>query len=118
MTPDSAPDGPPTAVAKAEFDVPAQVVWAYRLDFANLPAYNPDVSDVTRVHDGDASGGGGGGVRGPGARYRFTLADPRQPGAGQPVELWTVKAEEPHPHRGGDGGRQRGLRGVRRRAAR
>ncbi len=94
-TADATPDRPPTAVAKAEFDVPAEVVWSYRLDFANLPVYNPDVSGVTRVRDGDASGGGDGGVCGPGARYRFTLADPRRPGAGQPVELWTVKAEEP-----------------------
>ncbi len=94
-TRDATPGGPPTAVAKAEFDVPAEVVWAYRLDFANLPAYNPDVSGVTRVRDGDGAGGSDGGVCGPGARYRFTLADPRQPGVGQPVELWTVKAEEP-----------------------
>jgi hypothetical protein len=97
---DSAPDRPPTAVAKADFDVAADVVWAYRLDFANLPAYNPDVSDVTRVRDGDAAGashatGGDGGLCGAGARYTFTLSDPRLPDGGQPVELWTVKAEEP-----------------------
>jgi hypothetical protein len=103
---DSAPDRPPTAVAKADFDVAADVVWAYRLDFANLPAYNPDVSGVTRVRDGDAAGaddaagggdatGGDGGLCGAGARYTFTLSDPRLPGGGQPVELWTVKAEKP-----------------------
>jgi len=95
---DSTPRSPPTAVAKADFDVPAGVVWAYRLDFANLPAYNPDVSDVTRVRDGDAAASDGDddiGVCGPGARYTFTLADPRNPGTGQTVELWTVRAVEP-----------------------
>jgi hypothetical protein len=90
---DATPDTPPTAVAKADFAVPAEVVWAYRLDFANLPDYNPDVSGVTRVHDG--AGDGEGGVLGPGARYNFGLADPRRPDTSQPVELWTVKAVEP-----------------------
>ncbi len=89
------PDRPPTAVAKADFDVPAEVVWAYRLDFANLPAYNPDVSGVTRVRDGDAADADGGGANGPGARFTFTLADPRLPGGGQTVELWTVRAVKP-----------------------
>ena len=80
-------------MAEAAFLVPADVVWGYRLDFANLPEYNPDVSDVQRVHDGEA--GGVGGVHGPGARYTFTLADPLQPGEGHPVELWIVEADEP-----------------------
>jgi hypothetical protein len=66
-------------------------VWAYRLDFANLPRYNPDVRGVERVADGT----GGGGVHGPGARYTFELADPRQPGVHRPVELWTVEAVAP-----------------------
>jgi Polyketide cyclase / dehydrase and lipid transport len=87
------PDTPPTAVADAVFTVPADVVWGYRLDFANLPEYNPDVSGVQRVRDGDA--GGVGGVHGPGARYAFTLADPLQPGEGHPVELWIVEAAQP-----------------------
>jgi len=87
------PDTPPTAVADAVFTVPADVVWGYRLDFANLPEYNPDVSGVRRVHDGDAAGVGG--VHGPGARYTFTLTDPLQPGEGQPVELWIVEAAAP-----------------------
>jgi hypothetical protein len=89
------PDTAPTAVADAVFTVPAEVVWRYRLDFANLPEYNPDVSGVQRVHDADA--GGVGGVLGPGARYTFTLADPREPGPGHghPVELWIVEASEP-----------------------
>jgi hypothetical protein len=96
---DSTPERPPTAVATSDFDVPAEVVWAYRLDFANLPDYNPDVSGVIRVRDGDAPADGddhtGAGLRGPGARYTFSLADPRQPGASQSVELWTVRAVKP-----------------------
>ncbi len=87
------PDAPPTAVATGAFSVPADVVWRYRLDFANLPEYNPDVSGVERIGDGE--GGGVASVHGPGARYTFTLADPRRPGHGQPVELWIVEAVEP-----------------------
>ena len=72
----------------------AETVWAYRLDFANLPDYNPDVSGVSRVTDGDGTAGDGD-VLGPGARYTFGLADPRSPGRSQPVELWTVRAVKP-----------------------
>jgi hypothetical protein len=91
--PDTTPIATPTAVATAVFSVPAETVWAYRLDFANLPGYNPDVHDVTRIADG--TGDGAGGVHGPGARYRFGLDDPRRPGVQQPVELWTVEAVAP-----------------------
>jgi hypothetical protein len=91
--PDATPTSAPTAVASAVFAVPAETVWAYRLDFANLPGYNPDVRDVTRVADGD--GAAVGGVCGPGARYTFELADPRRPGRYQPIELWTVEAMDP-----------------------
>ncbi len=80
-------------MAEATFSVPAETVWGYRLDFANLPEYNPDVSGVSRVADGDPSGVGG--VCGPGARYRFALADARRPGQSQPIELWAVDAVEP-----------------------
>jgi len=90
---DSTPAAAPTAVASADFAVPAETVWAYRLDFANLPEYNPDVQDVTRVADG--TGDEAGGVHGPGARYTFGLADPRRPGVYQPIELWTVEAVAP-----------------------
>ena len=72
----------PTAVATAVFSVPADDVWHYRLDFANLPEYNPDVSGVERVADGEADGVGG--VHGPGARYTFRLADARRPGVQPP----------------------------------
>ena len=85
----STPAAAPTAVAVAAFTVPPEVVWAYRLDFANLPAYNPDVTGVTRVVDGSD------GVHGPGARYTFGLADPRRPGGTQPIELWIVDAVSP-----------------------
>jgi hypothetical protein len=88
------PDFAPTAVASASFAVPAETVWRYRLDFSNLPEYNPDVSGVERVRDGD-SGGGVGGALGPGARYAFGLADARQPGISHPVELWIIDAEKP-----------------------
>jgi hypothetical protein len=89
------PDRPPTAVAAATFAAPVtpRDVWSYRLDFTNLPEYNPDVSDVARVGDGAADGAGG--ILGPGARYTFRLADARQEGVSHPVELWLVDAEEP-----------------------
>ncbi len=72
--------------------MPAESVWRYRLDFSNLPEYNPDVSGVERVRDG---AGDVGGALGPGARYAFGLADPRQPGTSHPVELWIIEAVEP-----------------------
>lgn len=58
---------------RATFGVPAAAVWRYRLDFANLPAYNPDVHGVVRVADGS----GVGGVAGAGARYEFSLSTPQ-----------------------------------------
>jgi hypothetical protein len=89
------PDTPPTAVATATFAAPvtARDVWLYRLDFANLPEYNPDVSGVARVREGAADGVGG--LLGPGARYTFRLADARQEGVSHPVELWLVDVVEP-----------------------
>ena len=93
MPPTAPPAAAPTAVATAVFSVPPETVWAYRLDFANLPGYNPDVSGVQRVADGERDGEGG--VHGRGARYTFRLADARRPGAGQPVELWIVEATAP-----------------------
>jgi hypothetical protein len=86
-------DAPPTAVAVATFSVPADTVWAYRLDFANLPEYNPDVSGVSRVHDGSPEAAGG--VLGIGARYTFQLADGRGPDGSHGVELWIVDSERP-----------------------
>jgi len=54
---------------------PAAAVWAYRLDFTNLPEYNPDVSGVVRVADGS----GPGGVTATGARYEFDLSTAQGP---------------------------------------
>ena len=88
--PTPTPTAAPTAVASAVFTVPPETVWAYRLDFANLPDYNPDVSGVQRIADGQV-----GGVLGPGARYAFGLADPRRPGVHHPVELWITEAVAP-----------------------
>ena len=98
LMPVPTPPTPPTAVATATFAAPVtpRDVWLYRLDFANLPEYNPDVSGVVRVQEGEA--GGVGGILGPGARYTFRLSDARQEGASrvsQPVELWLVDAAEP-----------------------
>jgi hypothetical protein len=89
----STPDHDPSAVASATFSVPAEDVWQYRLDFSNLPAYNPDVSNLTRTHEGESIRGGG--TNGPGARYSFTMADPNHPDCGAPVELWIIDAVHP-----------------------
>ncbi len=91
--PDATPTTAPTAVASAVFSAPAETVWAYRLDFANLPGYNPNVSNVARTADGADDGPAG--VLGPGARYAFGLADPRRPDVHVPIELWTIKAVSP-----------------------
>jgi hypothetical protein len=88
----STPDQDPSAVASATFSVPAEAVWQYRLDFSNLPEYNPDVSNLTRTQEGQAIRAGG--TNGAGARYSFTMADRQNP-AGQPVELWIVDAVHP-----------------------
>ena len=57
-------------------------VWAYRLDFRNLPAYNANVKNLDRVAEG--------GTDGTGATYRFDLFGP----AGTfPVELEVVRTE-------------------------
>ncbi len=93
MTAPPTPDRPPTAVAVETFAAPAIEVWRYRLDFTNLPEYNPDVSVVERIAEGDP--GGTGGVLGPGARYTFRLADASKPGVTHPVELWPVTVVEP-----------------------
>ncbi len=92
------PDLAPTAVATATFAPPvlARDVWLYRLDFTNLPEYNPDVSGVERVRAGTGTtSDGAGGILGPGARYTFGLADAAQAGGSHPVELWVVEAVEP-----------------------
>ena len=60
---------------------PAEI-WAYRLDFRNLPAYNSDVKNLERLAEGDAGGVG--------ATYRFDLTGP---GGAFPVELEVTRTE-------------------------
>jgi len=88
----STPDHDPSAVTSATFSVPAEAVWQYRLDFSNLPEYNPDVTNLTRTQEGESIRAAG--TNGPGARYTFTMADPQNP-SGQPVELWIIDAVHP-----------------------
>lgn len=49
---------------RCHVDAPPAVVWAYRLDFRNLSAYNPDVSDLRQI---------GGTAPGAGSRYEFRV---------------------------------------------
>ena len=109
--PETTPTAAPTAVASAIFSVPAETVWAYRLDFANLPEYNPDVSTIYRVTDG--TGKAGGGAHGTGSRYTFDLADPRRPGVRQPIGAVDRGGRGADARRRRDVGRERRLRGVR-----
>lgn len=62
------------ATEREEVAAPARAVWAYRLDFTNLPAYNPDVTELVRTAEGAGPDG-----LGVGARYRFTLATSHGP---------------------------------------
>jgi Polyketide cyclase / dehydrase and lipid transport len=61
-------------------------VWRYRLDFTNLPAYNPDVTDLERTQRGGEPDG-----LGPGARYAFNLSGPQGP---HPVTLTVTSMDE------------------------
>jgi uncharacterized protein YndB with AHSA1/START domain len=56
-------------------------VWAYRLDFSNLPAYNADVTNLSLV---EAAG-----TDGTGAHYRFDLA---AGGTTTPIDLRVTEA--------------------------
>jgi uncharacterized protein YndB with AHSA1/START domain len=47
---------------------PADKVFAYRLDFTNLPDYNPNVSNLRRIDGGTQPG--------PGAEYWFNITLP------------------------------------------
>lgn len=73
------------AVEQVEIAAPLAEVWAYRLDFTNLPEYNPDVSGVERVADGS----GDGGAAGAGACDAFNLATEH---GSHPVTLTTTGA--------------------------
>jgi hypothetical protein len=71
--------------ASAEIAAPIEVVFAYRLDFAKLPAYNPSVTNLRQVA-GDGPGKG--------AEYVFdlTLAE-----GADPIEspLRVIEVDEP-----------------------
>lgn len=64
------------ALAERYIGAPAEEVWAYRLDFRNLPAYNAAVDNLERLEIGGPDGSGG--------RYRFDLVTA---GTATPVEL-------------------------------
>ena len=55
-----------------EIEAPGEQLFAYRLDFENLPTYNPNVSNLRRVD--------GGSEPGPGAVYRFDITMPDKDG--------------------------------------
>jgi polyketide cyclase/dehydrase/lipid transport protein len=57
-------------------------IWAYRLDFRNLPAYNPNVTTVEQVAEGGADGVG--------ATYRFDLDGPL---GAFPIEIEVTRTE-------------------------
>ncbi len=60
---------------------PAPTIWAYRLDFLNLPEYNDAVTGLERVDAGADPG--------PGATYRFDLVTAGRP---SPIELRVTEA--------------------------
>lgn len=70
----------------AEIAAPVHDVFAYRLDFMNLPSYNPSVTNIRRTDGGTEPG--------PGAEYLFDL---QLPGADVPMEtpLRMIEADEP-----------------------
>lgn len=70
-------------VEEIEIAAPIDAVYDYRLDFTNLPAYNPNVSNLRQIET-DAI-----------AEYRFDLT---LPGMTEGIEspLRVVKADRPH----------------------
>jgi len=70
---------------KADVAASPEKVWAYRLDFANLPLYNPNVSNFARTDGGTEPG--------PGATYAFEVTIPDM--GTLPQTITVVEAEEP-----------------------
>ncbi|MCA1833398.1 MAG: SRPBCC family protein [Actinomycetota bacterium] len=70
----------------AEIAATVEDVFSYRLDFMNLPAYNPSVTNMRRTDAGTEPG--------PGAEYLFDL---RLPGTDTPMEtpLRVLEADAP-----------------------
>jgi uncharacterized membrane protein len=69
-----------------EIDAPAERLFAYRLDFENLPAYNPNVTNLRRTDDGSEPGTG--------AVYEFDITMPEMGGT-IPNELRVLETEAP-----------------------
>lgn len=65
-------------------DAPPEVVWAYRLDYTNLPAYNPHVTGLTQLDGIDQPGVG--------ARYGFHV----DVGGGPAPCILTVREAVPY----------------------
>jgi hypothetical protein len=68
-----------------EIAVAPEQVYDYRLDFGNLPDYNPNVSNLQRVDGGDTLGAG--------AEYTFDLTLPGAPAMENPLRV--VEAKRP-----------------------
>ena len=75
------------ANATADIAAPIDVVFQYRLDFRNLPAYNPDVSNFRRVDEGTDLG--------PGAEYAFDFQPPDFEAA-IVTKIRVLEVEPPH----------------------
>ncbi len=82
------PDGQRSRIRERSITVQREIaaapseIWAYRLDFCNLPAYNSDVKNLERLSDGEADGVG--------ATYRFDLAGQ---GGTFPIDLEVTRTE-------------------------
>lgn len=70
-----------------DFAAGALEVWRYRLEFLNLPRYNPAVTEITLV----TPGAGPGGDAGVGAAYHLTLQTEAGP---HPVTMTVTGVEE------------------------
>ncbi len=92
--PTATPAGAPTAVASAVFSVPAETVWAYRLDFANLPGLQPRRDwRGSAWPTGRATAWGACTVAAPATRSGWPTRDGRA--RARQIELWTVEAVAP-----------------------
>jgi len=70
-----------------EIGAPIEAVYSYRLDFTNLPEYNPSVSNLRRTDGGPEPG-----VR---AEYAFDVSIEEMGGQQMPQTLKVVEADGP-----------------------
>jgi len=70
-----------------EIGAPVEAVCAYRLDFAHLPDYNPNVSNLKRTDAGTDPGAG--------AEYSFDISIEEMGGQSMPQTLKVIEAEPP-----------------------